>query len=328
MKIIFCSSNLTIPKTLTLASEQFLIATQSEAIYQFFCSVFPESRVALIDEVKMGMRSPISSLINITVFKNRTKKKFIEFRDCEVYFFSVAFAMNIAYTVKILSANNVIIYDPIVNLPTANPSAKVNIFSDIRWSILSLIYGVPLTKVAYGSRVIFPFSKKFFYAIGAKQREIVVDHKLMADFCGQMLRASSDRQHLLVVGGEVENKVVKKKIFERDLRRILEYIDESRFFVKGRPGFNHPVPLKRFKTLDDSVPGNIYIYRFNVIVGFQSALLFEAANIGKTAVSLIYLIDFPQAEDREFWVEYLVSNLQLGARIEFPKSHEEIGCWV
>ncbi len=71
------------------------------------------------------------------------------------------------------------------------------------------------------------------------------------------------------------------------------------------------------------MPANLLSYKCSVVISYGSATLYEAANIGKLAVSLVNIIRSMNSEQPERFKKYLLCNSK--DPIEFPKTIEELG---
>ena len=79
---------------------------------------------------------------------------------------------------------------------------------------------------------------------------------------------------------------------------------------------------KNLSEIPTYIPLNLLIYNFKVVVSYNSAILFEAANKSCKAISLLYILS-KEAKTIDFYEEYLNSNLQRGKKIFYPKTYEQ-----
>ncbi|MFC2092091.1 hypothetical protein ACFLTD_04890, partial [Elusimicrobiota bacterium] len=148
MKIIFCLSYVSVPRTLTVAeaaSNEFRIVTSNKSAYKFFTKVYSKEKIIFLDKIPRFSKSPFKMLINlyrIFRYKSGIWKEFNVYKNCDVYFFGIACTELEDWLVLKLSKNNKILYKPAVSVKHLK----------VRYTFYSLMY-VLMNMLTYGIRL-------------------------------------------------------------------------------------------------------------------------------------------------------------------------------
>ena len=70
------------------------------------------------------------------------------------------------------------------------------------------------------------------------------------------------------------------------------------------------------------IPANLLIYNFKIVIGYNSATLFEAANKSCKVISLLYLLS-KNTFTVKYYKNYLDKNLKVNKKIFYPKTYEQ-----
>ena len=118
LKVIFCTSYLTVRDTISLvnsADTDFIIITSQESLCKFFVEIYGPSKVKCLSPVpKLRSLSPTNGfkyLIDVYRFKRKHLPFFANLKNCDVWFFFVAFCSQESFLIKKLSRNNTSIWN-------------------------------------------------------------------------------------------------------------------------------------------------------------------------------------------------------------------------
>ena len=129
---------------------------------------------------------------------------------------------------------------------------------------------------------------------------------------------------LLLLNSEpnIDQNEYKEKInfvFEK----LLEKCPGDRVLLKHHPNFSDSevvLPVGCM-CIPDYYPANLFNYKTPIVISYASAALFEAANLGQRAISLIFLINSTKKGQDDAFKKYLLSNTN--GTIDFPKTFDE-----
>ncbi|MDD5065977.1 MAG: hypothetical protein PHF84_02905 [bacterium] len=329
MKIIFCSSYLEAPTTVTrieTAQDDFVIVTSNSSLEQFFISLYPRDKIILIKTppplLTRSVFGTIKNQITINTIKKETWERLKGFKDCEVYFSALAYCEFEAWLALKLLKNNTVFYKPVVTLKGLK--VRYTVYSILYLILNKLIYGLNLQPLWNGKcfqcSVVNYFlnNKKIVKADFPVNRDIIQKHP--ASYV-------KDKSVLLLVGGITENGLVSEDEYIHKMDELINYL--IRKFGLGRLVIKrHPLSLKFYSreneiaVIPHFVPANLIFTFFKVVIGYQTAGLFEAANENKTAVSLLKYFRSRDENVRMNYINYLKSNT--AKTIYFPATVREL----
>jgi len=316
-KIIFCLSNLNIPSTISLATNEFEIFTQSKDIYNFLKLMYPDKYLKYIEESDIADKSLIYKGCLFFKSKFNLRKKFEKYKNCDVYFFLVSYAHEMAYAIRILSKKNQIYHQPAVRLPQLEVCQK-----SFLWRFfLKLFYGLDIDSFKIGDRLIYLYSPSFFQKINAKPAYISIDASSISAQTSKVLNNYSEKI-VFFMTDRLDEKFIKE--LYKILNLILNSVGPNHIAIKYRNSLQEEFKFDLiYRTLPNFFPGNIMIANFSIVVAIDSAILFEAANMGIKSISLINLFSTLSNTIKTDFISYAQSNLNHNATIYYPYTVEE-----
>jgi len=318
--IIFCLSYLNVPITFqlieALKEKNVLIITNIYNISKLIKLVYPAASIIL---AKNSGLTPF----NLYMQKQFYRKALRFTKNNDVYFFFVAYGFVESYALKLLSENNKIYYKKSVSIPP--PIKQFSLMNNIWKLYLNIMLGVKfdVATTSHGDRR-FLTSKSFLDQLCINNFDLPnnmfeVNARLM-----NMLKITK-RKILLLAGGVVEPGVIEKTEYNQKIDSLIDYLLQKygldNISIKLHPRFLdlHSQEILLHK-IPNYVPGNLILDNFDIIIGYSSSLLFEAANIGIKAISTLDYFKPINQNVREHLRVYLESNLNDGASIIFPNS--------
>ena len=326
MKIIFCISYLNIPITLTITEQcttPFLIATCDEKIYRLFATFYPKERLIYFEKAKPEITKNPCKIITNAAFNQRLKRKlevqFGSYDHCDIYFFLYAFGESAAYVVKHLSQRNRIFYIPAVKVETA-PSSPFSLYRLVIIIAKKIAFGLDVYAINDGSRDVFPYSESYFRSLNCTKLDIVADHKVIQKFQQQHLNIAN-KKILILTGMIVETGMVEKADYSKVMDELIKALPAGQIAIKLHPRASQKYSAENnLPELKKEWPANMLIHAFPVIIGYHSASIYEAANAGRVAVSLLDLIDPVNPIEKADAKAYLKNHLTTKNPIHFPRT--------
>jgi hypothetical protein len=139
-------------------------------------------------------------------------------------------------------------------------------------------------------------------------------------------KQSSNIEVLLLTGGEYNLNRYEYDRFMRDIYHILiKYYDPVKIGVKNHPNF--PIVKLGWEdnctVIDEKVPANLLCYTAKIVIAYESSVLYEAADIGVSAISIAHIIPSTLDGQGNNVEQYLLTNSK-SKKITFPKSINEL----
>lgn len=322
MILIFCISNLSVPITINLikeSNEQFVVATDQDNIYQLFVDLYSNENVIKINKHAFpNTINRFNFLHKLLQTKRNLWKQFKYFNNYDIYFFHVAFGQMESWLISKLSKNNKVVFIPAVDISYLPKVKGISAF--LKKCFIKLIYNVEIEVLKSGKSEIMANSKSFVKKIGAFQRKYSINEDIVSSFIAKKYNLQAI-EILFLTGGIIETKLIDKDEFVHKNDELILALDKNSILLKLHPRFNilHSEE-KNLRSIDQKIPANLLIYNTRVAIGYCTASLFEAANSGKIAISLLNYFTPLDSVKRDNYIEYLNSNLITGKKIYFPES--------
>jgi hypothetical protein len=332
LKLIFCASQLDIPSTIILAEQskkKFIIITDNITSFNFLKKNYPRSKIIYFLQPKKIFYLNFFLLFKNIYYNLNLKKKINKllsgYSNSEVFFSFDCIAYQLAYAVKILSKKNTVYF---------NNTRKDSFLYKIKFSFrgflnkvyLKAMYGIDSYIVQAPSIKYFLFfSRSFFDEISAKNVLINLNHKLLKKTKKKYLNGKIKKIFLLSMYTDISSNILAKEKLDLFLKEFTLLVEKKDIYFKIKNLSDKKMPLeKSFYEIPYYIPANICMYHFNVIVGYGSATLFEAANAGIKAISLIDILKTNETMNAScFYKKFLLKNLDKNKKIYFPKSMNE-----
>lgn len=332
--IIFCLSYLEVEWTLQLIEENgsgnCIVVTQNAAIKTLLIELYSSEIVFSTEGIMVPdfQRNPVKFISNFLYFfkqKNKIRIMLSSIKDCNIYFFFVAFGLFESYLIRLLSKNNRIFYKPVVIIDSLmhDNSFKAYVY---KYFIL-IILNVPIISLKNANCKYRAVSKLFLKKINSKTFEIPDKKSDVINLIN--FKYPIKKFKVLILAGYSESKLEDRNDF------LIKYNDLIDFFVKkfGNDFIalkDHPNSYKsnfikdKFYEIPSYLPGSLIIDHFQIICGEVSSLLYEAANKNKISISTL---DYCSVFSKKDGKAYLAENLLPGKEIIYfndLKSLEEI----
>lgn len=306
--IIFCLSYLNIPRTCQLiekyGARNVLVISNIPNITKFISELYLEVTVILTKS---------SGLMPISLYQQKKfyKKMLKSIINKNIYFFFVAYGVMESYAIRILCRNNKIFY---------KRSVEINHLKSAR-SLKSLLFGyylkfrlgVKFDRKIIDRNIIFTVSDDFIAHIGAKELVIPDNLSTVKNRIAEKYNLTN-KKVLFCIGGIIESNFIDQDEYAKKNDALIEALcqnyGDNGISLKMHPRFNRLYSKeKSLEPIPNYIPGNLIIDYYDIVIGYSSAILFEAANAGKTVVSTLRYFTPLSENTQNKYIDYLQSNL-------------------
>lgn len=326
MELILCNTNLSVTSVVSLVmsnnQNQYIILTDQPNIEKFF-------KLLSLNNTELHYLSSTYSFFDIklyqakkwikTIFANKEIKKIRIFHQAFGGFYNwIAYA---ASKQKIPVEYNRVLKDQ--QYPLAKFSLNV-LKERLRYSVL---FKTNVNILDRGNNTLMPKLAKTFYIknniceVPAMVKNEIIENvsNVIIKKMGFNLNHSSV---VLLTGSIIATNQVKKTEYELKLKELLECVGKENIVCKCHPRFSDEVTEeKQLPHIPSFIPMEFLLPYFDVFIGYNSTVLNQVAQLGKTAISLVdYYIPI-NTERRDNWHCYLSKNVLFIKNIDELKSY-------
>jgi len=330
MTVVFCLSYLNLPITLSIvdySGDDFLIITSSPSLYDFLSRLFPRERLIYIEPPFLEDRSPVRMVRNL-ILVGRYKKKiyamFKGFRNVDIYFFGIFSCEFEAWLVKRLSSLNTIYYNSLVDVSNLMPARGVKAL--IGKCLRRMAYNMEFSALYNGRTIYYGVSHAFLKKVRPRPISIPIDEQRIEKIAAERLELRLEGRRILFLCGGIAGIYVRTSEYtakmDHLIRSMKERFGEGALAIKAHPRYDeyHSEEDTLFR-IPAYIPASFLVHQFDVVIGYFSSALFEAAMKGKRVISMLRLLEPVNMEIRKGYIAYLNNNS--GNRVLFPGSVEE-----
>ena len=331
MVLIFCASYLSIPSTIDVISREkddFRILSADFNVIKFFSELYSSEKIIRLPLLFGHFKNPRQlclDLLKLATYKKRYFKLLKKLQPDKIVFFFVGFNGIASWLIKKMSLNTGIYYRAGVNTSFYDDVFDIKLY--IKAVLLRFLFDTSLKAVRYGDSSLLITNKRFLSKVKANVYPEIADSGFLNDVISQRYPELPDYKVLLLLGKDpnVEEKEYERKILAV-LNIVLECFRPDQIAVKQHPNPNfsisdHVIP-KDCVILPDYIPANLLCYKCSILISRASGTLFEAVNVGKIAISLLYFIKSTNSRSVEYQKKYLSLNSKRA--ILFPNNLDEL----
>jgi hypothetical protein len=321
MILVFCLSNLFVPATLTIINREdegeIMVYTYESNIYDYF-KTLDLSNVILYLRPQIDVSKPLSFMrLRRSIFYDIKKYGFKE-----VFFFHNSFGGFENWLIYKLASESRIFFWPIFN--NLNFKIKYTFRSLFHVFISRFIYRAEVNPLWNGQVFIYKMNDTFFNKLGAIEHVIPIDHKFINKLLGDKTLLGSTTSILLLIGSIVELNQVDELEYTNKIDRLIENVGFNNIIVKAHPRYSNKFSLEyKLDEVPAYVPANVLLSKYQVVIGYTTSVVTEAAEMGLLAISLVDYFVPQSVERKNNYKDYLLSNLRSG-HIHFPKTIAEL----
>lgn len=329
MNIIFCLAHLAVPRTISIIQsspgEDFLIVTYKQDIVAMLRRLYPPEKIFLTGSVVLISRNPIKMLRNMFytyLLKHKVWRHFKKYHSAKIYFLDWAFCDFEFWLLKKLVKANTVFYKPTLDMESVyDTTLKAKIGLLIRWLVYFIVFNPRRGETLY----CFSVHERFLQKLGAREFDIEEDTQWASKRIMDSLPHLKNVKIILLCGSDIEDFVSKDE-YIRKIDVIINVL-EKRFGLdmiaaKAHPRFPRYYSMENtLQKIPSDIDAQLLIPYFDVFIGYLSSMLFQSANAGKIAISLLDMIEPLNPAIRDPWKMYLDRNASLP--IHYPASMKE-----
>lgn len=332
VNIIFCLSYLSVPDTISLiegSRNEYLIVTSQSSLAIFFRRLYESEKIVCFDFVPLLSKNPVQlvrNMLRVMQYKREVWAKFRGYDNANIYSFSMAFCEFESWLIKKMSVNNHVFYKPAVNIGSLEPDnsiyAKVNVW--LRY----IFYGIYFPPVVGPDCTYYTVSNSYLSEINAKGFDLtpeldVVDKKIMSN-----LGAIKDAKVLILCGGTAGVECEKEEYIHK-MDALIDFLVEKYGYealaIKAHPRLSdYHSKENSLKKIPSDIAANLIVSHFDMVIGYATATLIEAARCGVKSVSLLRYFECLNVSEREYYIQYLKRNTT--SSIHFPEVLDDFEC--
>ena len=329
MVFVFCASYLSVRDTIGAVEREkddFLVITSNSSIATLFSELYTPPQVLLLPDTRITFSTP-AEILKTQLRIRRSKKDVLSvltrLQPSKIIFFFIGFNGFESWILKRLSRLGQVFYRPGVRTTYLRPSFNLRVW--IKGAFAGVVYGIVFTPKRFGSYNFLGVSTSFLRLIQARPYRVAADGASVNDLLDRVYPKLPDFQILFLVGAEVNVEAdYYKKEMSRIIERLASQLGPGQVAIKAHPLQDTPnLSLGRdCMMLPRYLPASLLLLKCSVVIAYASGTLFEAANSGIRAVSILHLlnpVDGQQASDAE---AYLLANAR--QEISFPETVEEL----
>jgi hypothetical protein len=226
-----------------------------------------------------------------------------------------------AYSILILSKKNNIFFSPEAKMLKKKTRPGIKIF--LYKIYCKIFYNLDCTVVSDSSKnKMLSYSNIFFKKINAQD----LNKKNNLTYLKKFVKKNYKNNHkilLLSSYDAINAKLIDYTYFKNWINMWIKSNYLKKILFKRKNFLDEKYEAEK-KLPEDSLmlPGNLLIYSHKIVIGYCSALLFEAANVGCVSISLLDLLAKDDS-NLKYAKGYLKRNLQKNKKILFPKTYEQ-----
>jgi hypothetical protein len=332
MNIIFCLAHHAVRATITVVdgspADDFLVVTSKEDVAQMFRVIYPPQKVLCLPAAPLASRNPVTLVKNLVNVHRLKRQAWMHFDGCQganIYFLEWAFCDFEFWLLKRLARANRILYGPVITLDSRlDLSPKALLGAALRWmayfAVLEPRKGPYFRCYSVGSR--------FLRSVGAAR--VSVPDRSTAEVSRRIMESLPpglrSAKVMLLPASQVGPNISETEYIAK-MDAVIEALDRcyglDHIAVKAHPRFPHYRSLEAvIQKIPSYLDANLLFPFFDVYIGYASSVLFQAANAGKTAVSLLELIEPLSSDDRRSYRDYL--DMRASNPIHYPVSIDDL----
>jgi hypothetical protein len=246
------------------------------------------------------------------------------YEDADVFFFGVAFCEFEAWLLKTLSRKNRIFYKPAISVENFDVCGSIQ---GIIGKLLRIcVYSIHFDVLTSGKNVYHALSEKFLSGINAKGFSMEINTESISRKIMESLPEIESARILILCGGIAGVFVDRSEYagkMDDLIDRLTSKFGHDALAIKTHPRFDEYFQKENaLKKIPADIAANLILGHFDIIIGYSTAALVEAADAGKKAVSLLKLMKPIDCRVRDSYIDYLDNNAAGG--IFYPAGFEDL----
>ena len=325
MNIIIAGSYLNIPAIIDIIEREksdFRILSIDDTILDLFAELYGSEKVYKIPKVFDDCGNLVSLFLDLAssfTHKKKLLSSIIHLGPRKIFFFSIGWCGLSCWLIKKLSRSCDVYYRPEVNFDSLREDRSLRM--RIKTAIASMICGTKLKPGIYFGYSLIAIDRKFLVRVKSKIYKTDINHNNIRSFLSERFDSFKDAKILVLNGGTYnvyDEEYVKVMRNVADI--LFETYDNTEICIKDHPT-DPIVEVDSFVNLLHAprhLPASLLCYTFKTIISYNSATLYEAANLGKKSICLVHMVPKKTDNQGDNVINYLKRHLDSG-KIEFPQ---------
>ena len=330
MNLIFIGSYLNVPCVIDVIEREkgdFRILSTEANILDLFAEFYGEDKIFQIPKVfdNFGSLSNIiTDSFRIFGYKKNLHKDIMLLKPKQVFFFFLGWNGLCSWLIKRLSTDCSLYYRPKVNMALVETDISLKIL--IKTVIASLVCGMKLRPGKFYGGSLVTIDSSFLRKLKVEGYDFAVDHNNLRKFISERFSYLSKVKVLLLNGG-MYNVIESSYTDSMKLvwSKLNEKYDPSEICIKDHPDF--PIIelafLRNCVAVPPEFPAGLLCYHCDIVIGYSSATLFEAANMDIKSICLVKLVPTTKPSQVKEVVDYLEEHMK-GGTIEYPTNSSSL----
>jgi hypothetical protein len=331
INIFFCPSWYQIEEIISLTRENrenLIFVVENKDLYFFFKKFFNKSKIIFLNSPKsvfgFNLLKCVKNLYLNYLEKKKIKLIFNNYIKTKVYCAEGFNLVQMAYAAQILSSNNeIFLYSNDLKLKKFL-KRKFN-FKIFLYNIyIKILYNISCYSVADPDNKLYSiYSDQYYKSVNAKKIKNRTVSSILKKFAHNKIKFLNKKKILLLSSYDAKNEnlihVDRFKIWLNEFIKIvgLENIIFKKKFINEQKFFKE----KLFEEAPSYLPASLLLYKVHIVIGYNSATLFQAANAGCQAISLLDLLKKKEIDPKlNYYKKVFADNLINKNKIFFPKT--------
>ena len=324
MNLIIIGSYLNVPCVIDIVEREkrdFKILSTEDSLLDLFAELYGREKVYKIPKVFKNfgnLKVLLSDFFRSFQHKKKLIKEIGAFQPKNLFFFFLGWNGLASWVIKEFSLICNIYYRPKVNVDLLQTDKSCRM--QIKTAIASAVCGTRLRSGKYYGYSLIAVDKRFLEKARAREYLHEIDHRNIKKFLSKRFD-NLQKIKVMILNGGMYN--VEKDEYVRIMKLVsIVLFKKYKAFeicIKDHPHF----PVLELEPFDECFkvpihfPASLLCYHCDVVVGYSSATLFEAANLGKKPISLVKFIPTTKPSQVKEVIDYLEDHVETGV-IEYP----------
>ncbi len=327
MNLIFISSFLNVPcvlSTVQTTKKDFRIITANKQLYNYFNDFYNKEVSILLPDSDVKLNNFFALIFS----KNKFLRKLKSLKPKNIYFFYLGHNGLLTWLISNLSKEATVYYRLKVKMNIDNANFDYSFLFIkilIKKFLLNLIFVNKFRNVMWYGHQMIIIPKNFLRNI--KATDYYIDDKSIYQTLVQKNYLQYSKELLLLCGGELYVQEAQLlNLIKKIVQYNNEYRDKKKLVVKFHPDypFDRELFIDNIDNRIEVIPGNLLCYFSENIISYNSAVLYEGANLGKKSISLLEMVETKNIIYKKKIRRYLEDNLNKGSKIYFPQNFNEL----
>ena len=333
MNIIFCLSYLSINQTIFLIEKHgvnnVIVVTSNRRVESFLQLIYDENIIFFSNSSSMLLPKKAHQFIlfplrvlDVLIKKKKAWRYFKVVKNRNVYFFFNSAGFFHAWLIHKLSKNNTLYYKENLNLDNFKQLATRE--GNLNVEFIKLLYNEEVIPLNQQFGITYKMSEKYLNKCAVQTLDI--DHS--SDEISSIISSKVDfpNGEILYLPPLIDEVKVSSSLYINFVDTIIDYCRSENIKIHLK---RHPRSLEKYSKENQifeipiHFPANCLV-DYKLTISLASATLFEIANRGGVAISLIKILMKDDLNLIKSTMDYLNSNLDVEKEIFYPEDIKEL----